>query len=119
MINRRDQFNRKNKFNIGDFSEKIKIFRTKLDTDENDLPIESKELLRNCFAAVVCYYGKEFFEMDTTSNMSRRKFIIRNSKTEVNIDDIVEYNKNIYNIKFINPLVEGTFLELMCEAIEK
>lgn len=108
----------RNRINAGDFNRRIKIFKRATGYDEYGEPLDTKELVYECWSSVRNKSGKEQFEVNTPFSKAVTSFLIRHTRTFIDTTMTIEFQGDFYNIiYFDNYNFSNEYIELTAEKV--
>lgn len=88
--------------NPGELNKRITIFRMTEERDSDALPAGKEEKVRECWASFHRMSGSEKMAAGIDMAKESCRFLCRYSDKVITPQMFIRYNKNIYNIVFVN-----------------
>lgn len=107
--------------NPGELNKKIQIIRKNSDSrDADGYPMESIEVIRECYAKFTQRSGSEVQKNESEFANAKTRFLVRHSSIVINTDMCVLYANRYYDIQYVNTYGDSNeYTEIWCQISER
>lgn len=106
--------------NPGSFDKKIKIIKHEVHKDSDGFENKKEITVLNTWAQVTNISGTEILRSNSDFSKVKTRFLMRTPKVKLYKDMAIKFNKNIYNIVYINDYsYNKKYTEIMAELVVK
>ena len=105
--------------NPGRLNQRIKIYKNSSGYDDYGEPIDSKDLVHECWSSVRNKSGKEQFEASTPFAKVVTSFLIRYTRKAIDTTMTIEFQGEEYNIIYVdNYNFSNEYIEITAEKVK-
>ena len=106
--------------NPGVFRKRIKIIRYETAKDNDGFPQKQEDVVLKTWAQSTNVSGSEILRSDSDFSKIKTRFLIRTPKINLDKDMEIKFDKNTYNIVYINDYsYDKRYTEIMTELVVK